>query len=119
MRFKYVKGQALPAYAVDWDDGTGTNTPVNFSSGYTFTCYVALASAPQTALITKTTNITGAATFPNVTVDWTTSEFSALNPASTGTDYVVVLKATRVSDGKPRYYKPGDPDVMTMFPATA
>ena len=71
MSWAYRKDQEAPALTLTWKDYTGAVR--DFSSGYTFTAKVALATAPTTIVLSKTTGITGAATAPNITVDWSTS----------------------------------------------
>jgi len=81
-------GDTLPA----WRDSAGDI--VDFSSGYTFalTCYKNGVSQ-----FTKSTGITGAATNPNLTVNWaSTGEVGDLDPGT----YVVHVVAT--SSGETR-----------------
>lgn len=108
------QGQELPARTIDWYDADGT--PVDFSSGWTFTVKVSAIAAPTTTLVTKTSGITGAATVPNVTIDWSTSELSSLTAA--GARYVVRLIARRTADSKDRVFRPGDPIVLQLFSAS-
>jgi hypothetical protein len=117
MSYTYRVGQELPAMAFAWTDRT--NTVIDYSTGWTFTAKVCTAAAPTTTLLTKTTGITGAATSPNITVDWTTTDLSALTAAATGTDYVVHLIARRTADSKDRQYSPGKLPTFTLFPAAS
>lgn len=113
--YEYRVGQELVSVAVDWRDKD--NATVDFSTGWTFTVYVAAATAPSTALVTKTTGITGAATAPNVTIDWTTTELAALTAGTSGTIYVAHLVARRTADSKDRWFRPGNPITFKLWPA--
>lgn len=115
--YVYRKDQELPAIAIEWADRLGA--PVAFASGYTFTAKIALATAPSTVLVSKTTGITGADTFPNLTVDFSTTDFSALTAAVKGTEYVVHLYARRTADTKDRVFRPAAPVTFTLYPAPA
>lgn len=109
----YRKNQALPALTIAWYDGTGTL--VDFSSGWTLSALIC-ARGSTTALVTKTTGITGAATSPNVTVDWSATEFSGL---TAGAMFDVYVKAVRNSDSKVRYFRPGNPPQFTLLATPA
>lgn len=113
---EYRKDQELPGLAVEWYDGV-TGALVDFSTGYTFTAKVCARSAPAVVLVSKTTGITGAATAPNLVVDWSTSDFSTLD--ANPTDYVVHLYARRTADTKDRVFRPGNPIVFKLHPAPA
>lgn len=91
----YVKGAELADLAVTWQDSDGD--VIDFSSGWTFS--VKVGQPGSAAEFTKTSNITGAATAPNVTVAWSTS--GELNNLTDGT-FVVQITATRGSDSKTR-----------------
>jgi hypothetical protein len=91
----YVQGADLPDLALEWLDGAGS--VVDFSSGWTFV--LKLGTPGQAADVTKNTGITGAATSPNVTIAWATSnELNTLGPGV----YSLHLTATRVVDSKQR-----------------
>lgn len=113
----YRADQELPAIAVAWSDRDGTL--IDFSTGWTFTAKIALATNPTVVLATKTTGITGAATSPNVTIDFSTSDFSALTAAAAGTLYVVHLYARRTADSKDRVFRPSAPVQFQLLPAPA
>lgn len=113
--YEYRADQELPAIPVEWLDRDGA--VIDLSTGWTFTVKIALASAPNTVLVTKSSGITGAATSPNVTVDWSTSDFTTLTPAATGTGYVAHLYARRTSDSKDRVFRPGSPIPFTLYPS--
>ena len=87
--FNYYQHAEDPAYVVTWLDSDGT--VIDFSSGYTFELKLVSVSAGTVAL-TKTTGITGAATAPNVIVQWSSGE---LNIAAG--DYQAVLTPTTSS----------------------
>lgn len=93
---EYIQGSDLPDLTITWKDSS--QVLIDFSSGYTFN--LKIGNPSSTALITKTTGITGAATDPNVTIAWATS--NELNTLEPGT-YAAHLKATRASDSKDRY----------------
>lgn len=94
---QYVTGSDLPDLAVSWYDSNGNL--IDFSTGYTYQVKVAPVNS-LVASFTKTTNITGAATAPNLTISWSTS--GELNSLSEGT-YEVQIQATRTSDSRQRY----------------
>lgn len=77
---------------------------VDFTTGYTFTLKLSLASAPATVLFTKTTGFTGAAGTgtsqsgtPNLTVEWATS--GELNDLTKEKPYRLEIVAVLVADG--------------------
>lgn len=107
-------GQELPALPLNWLDADGA--AIDFSSGWTFTVKIAAQTAPTTTLVTKTSGITGAASLPNVTIDWTTSELSSLTAPG---KYVVRVIARRTADSKDRVFRPGDPIVLQLFPSSS
>jgi hypothetical protein len=115
MTYVYRADQELPAIPLNWVDGTGAI--IDYSTGWTFTVKICLATAPTTTLATKTTGITGAATAPNVTIDWVTADFTGLTAAAAGTSYVVHVTARRTSDSKDRVFNPGAPLKITLVPA--
>lgn len=92
-----IQGADLPDLALTWKDRSGNL--IDFSSGWTFSVKVGVVAG--TALITKTTNITGAATAPNLTISWATSEVGTLAAGS----YVVEIIATETSDSRERKAK--------------
>jgi hypothetical protein len=92
---EYIQGADIPDLAITWLDNAGT--VIDYSSGYTFS--LKLGQPGQAAAMTKSTGITGAATAPNVTVAWATSnELNTLDPGT----YTLDLIATRSSDSKQR-----------------
>lgn len=101
-------GQELPSRTLDWLDSSGT--PVDFSSGWTFTVKISKQSTPTVTLVEKTSGITGAATSPNVTIDFTASELSTVAPGK----YVVRVIARRTADSKDRVFNPGSPIELVM-----
>lgn len=99
MAYRYMSGAELPDLPLEWRDGDGDL--IDFSSGYTFTVYVAPAES-KAASFTKTTGITGAATSPNVVLAWPTTG-AELNGLTAGV-YDVQVKARRTSDSKDRWF---------------
>jgi hypothetical protein len=98
----YHKNAERPAAELWWNDDDGTL--IDFASGYTWSLKIGVVGS--TALLTKTTNITGAAGSgtepdgtPNVVITWTAGEL-----ALTAGSYTWQLTATtssldRVTDG--------------------
>lgn len=111
--YEYMADQELPAIPVEWRDKDGAL--IDFSSGWTFTAKVCAANTPTTIALTKTTGITGAATSPNVLIDWTTSDFASLTPGP----QVVHLYARRTSDSKDRVFRPAKPITFLLLTAPA
>lgn len=104
-------GQELPALPLEWLDKDGS--VIDFSSGWTFTVKLSTQTAPTVAVLTKTSGITSAATSPNVTIDWTTSELASLTAG--GTVYELRVIARRTADSKDRVFRPGDPIKLRLF----
>lgn len=94
----YIQGSDLPDLGLEWRDANGSI--IDYSSGHTFVVKVGVPGS--TALITKSTGITGAATAPNVTITWATSgELNTLTPGIYDAD----VAATRVADSKQRFMR--------------
>jgi hypothetical protein len=91
----YIVGDELPSIEIDWyvDDQL-----LNFSTGYEFRLRIGRG---DTATIEKTTGITGGATSPNITIDWTAGELDDLDG---GLIYTAQLRARRTSDDKDRTF---------------
>ena len=89
MSLTYHVGDERPAWI---ETVTVNGTADNMATGYTFSVKVATA-LDATAVLTKTTGITGAANGV-ITIAWTAGELD-LDPGT----YVAVLTATRTSDG--------------------
>ena len=109
--YAYRADQELPSYSIGWTDSAGA--VLDFSTGYTATVKVALVSAPTTVILTKTTNITLAATSPNYVIDFTTAELATMETAAGtiptgGVECVVYAYCRRDSDSRDRVFKPGD-----------
>lgn len=117
MTYSYRADQELPAIPLTWRDSD--NEIIDFSTGWTFTVKTCNASAPSTVLATKTTGITGTATAPNLTIDWSTTDFSALTAGAAGTVYVAHVYARRTADNKDRVFSPAKPISFTLLPAPA
>jgi hypothetical protein len=71
---EYTIGAELPDTAITWTDESGNL--INFSSGWTFT--VKVGDQGKTALLTKSTGITGAAAAPNLTIAWAAGELDGV-----------------------------------------
>lgn len=71
---------------------TVNGTAENMTSGFTFVCKLATVQAPTTAVLTKTSGITGGAS-GLVSVTWSGTDLD-LTPG----DYIAQLKASRTSD---------------------
>ena len=93
---EYIQGADLPDAAITWLDRNGS--VIDFSSGYTFS--LKIGTPGQTALLSKSSGFTGAATSPNLTIAWATS--GELNTIAAGV-YSGQIKATRNSDSKDRF----------------
>ena len=117
MSHAYRTDQELPGLPIEWRDAD--DEIINFSSGWTFTARLAAASAPNVVLATKTTGISGAATSPNVLIEWAAGVFDDLTPAADGSTYLLHLYARRTSDSKDRVFRPGRPPEITIYPAPA
>lgn len=120
--YEYREDQELPALPLYWLDLH--RATIDFSTGYTFTAKVAARSAPTTTLLTKTTGVAGAASLPNVTVDWSTTDWSALVTASgalppEGREFLVYVYARRTLDTKDRVFRPGRPVRLRLLPAAS
>ena len=92
----YRQDQEVPSFAVSWADADGDL--IDFSAGYTF--QVLLVNTAGTIVVTKTSNITGSATAPNVTVAWAAGELN-ITPGT----YLLHLKATTGTSD--RIFSPG------------
>lgn len=77
MPFIYPSPQAtLPDIAITWKDDVGNLIDMTTA---TFLVQVSLSTDLSQSLITKTTGVIGAATAPNVTIQWATGELSVLS----------------------------------------
>lgn len=92
----YTAGADLPDLVLTWRDSS--DALIDFATGHTFT--VKVGRPGSTALVTKTTGITGAATAPNVTIAWSTTDLASL----TAGIYTVQVVARRTVDSKDRFY---------------
>lgn len=89
---KVTVGTELPSKTFEWLDGSGNI--IDFSTGWTFTLRVESSPTP----LVKTTGITGAATLPNITVDFAAGELDSLTPGQ----WPGTLGARRTADAKDR-----------------
>ena len=90
--WSYKQSQEDPAYAVSWLTNAGAT--IDFSTGYTFE--LKLKNEAGTDVLTKTSNITGAATTPNVIAAWAANELN-ITPGV----YFVHLKANHHAQSTP------------------
>lgn len=97
MIIKYYKGAEHPDIALTWRDNSGTI--IDFATGYTFELKIGHASA--TAALTKTTNIGGASTSPNITVTFLPAELDAI-PVGL---YEGQLRANLTASNKDRFMR--------------
>lgn len=89
-----VLGATLPTFTVTWKDSSGALLDL---SAYTFT--MTLTRLDEiTAAATKSTGITGGATDPNVTIAWSSDDFTGVTAGT----YVAELVGTRTADSKNR-----------------
>ena len=102
----YIQGSDLPDLAVSWLDAAGA--VIDFATGHTFE--VRVGAAGSAAAFVKSTGITGAATAPNLTVQWATS--GELNSLTAGV-YELQIIATRTSDARARILS----DTLQVLPA--
>jgi len=114
--FSYRKDQELPALPVTWKDRDGAIR--DFSSGWTFTVKIALADTPTVVLATKSAGITGAATAPNVLIDWAVTDWDNLTASAAGIKYVAHVYARRNADSKDAVFPPIEFYLLTA-PAVA
>ena len=103
----YRQDQELPSWSADWYQKVGgVDTLINMASGYTFQVLLVNQSTGVIGL-TKTANITGAATSPNIVVAWAAGE---LNIAAG--NYLMHLKAT--TGGADRLFAPDRLPTITI-----
>lgn len=98
MAVEYAQGSDLPDLGLVWRDTAGHL--IDFSDGWTFEAKVGRLG--ETAQFSKTSGISGAATSPNVIIEWATS--GELNTLPPGT-YTLQLAATRSADARTRLYQ--------------
>jgi len=94
---KYYADAELPSLPYHWFDGAGNI--INFAAGWTFHLEF-LTKRSERLIYTKSAGITGAATLPNVTVNWASGELASIPPDV----YKTRLTATRVADGFGRIF---------------
>lgn len=93
--WNYTRGAELPSITIEALDTNGQ--PIDFSTGWTF--QVKVGEPGKTAVITATT-VVGAATSPNLVVNWTPG---VLDTLVTGVTYTVQVKCT-ATGGQDRIY---------------
>lgn len=84
MAIIYYEGAELPDVEITWLDPDGN--VINFASGYTFAVRIGIAG--ESAQVTKTSGINGAAAAPNITISWDAGELDALNPGEYDLDII-------------------------------
>lgn len=94
MAIQYFKGAELPDAEITWLDSDGDI--IDFSSGYTF--QVKIGVTGSTALVTKTSGITGFAVAPNIVISWDVDELGTI---AVGT-YAMDIKANLTATSKDR-----------------
>jgi hypothetical protein len=91
---EYYKNAESPPTALTWYDDA--DAVIDFSAGFTFTAKIGVPG--QTAVLSVTTGITGAATAPNVTINWAAGAFSSVTP----NEYALQVTARETSTTKDR-----------------
>lgn len=105
---EYTIGAELPDRTFTWTNDDGS-VIFDFSTGWTFTLKIGVPG--ETAVLTKTSGITGAAGSPNVTIVWAAGEFDNIPRGS----YLLQIFARQTSSGKDRVLK----DPFRLVPAVA
>lgn len=118
--YEYRADQELPAMMLAWDDADGN--PIDYTTGWTFSAKVALATARTTIILTKSAGITQATAAAPVSIDWTAADLATITAAvgtipDAGVDCVVYLYARRNSDSKDRVFRPGNPPTFRLYAA--
>lgn len=94
----YLSSSEYPSVQLTWKDSTGA--VIDFSSGYTFTVILSIDGA---AALTKTSGISGSATAPNITINWSAGELNL----TAGLYQLFVI--ARDGASKDRVFNPGRP----------
>ena len=102
----YVSDSENPETQLIWKDATGTL--IDFSVGYTFTVKLVQEGVTQ---LTKTTAITGAATEPNVKIEWAVDELDI----AAGVYQLWVY--ARDSGSRDRVFRPDNPPLIRIVAA--
>jgi hypothetical protein len=115
--YRFRTDQELPVIPMHWANEDGTAR--DFSTGWTFTAKLGLASTPSVTLLTKSAGITGAATYPNISIAMAVAEWAGLaTPPETGTRYVFTVYARRTADSRDEVF-PGDGPQILLLPASS
>ena len=93
--WQYTRGAELPSITIEALDADGL--PIDFSTGWTFE--VKVGEPGKTALVTTTT-VVGAATKPNLTVNFAPG---VLDPLTLGVTYTAQVTCTNAA-GQARIY---------------
>lgn len=102
----YVSDSENPETQLIWKDATGTL--VDFSSGFTYTVKLVQEGVTQ---LTKTTGITGAATEPNIRIEWAVDELD-ITPGV----YQLWVYA-RDAENRDRVFRPDNPPQIRIVAA--
>ena len=93
---EYVAGAELPDMSFNLEDPNGAT--LDLSTGWTLSATI---SGNGITPINKTTGIAGAASSPNVTIQWAVADLGSLAAGK----YLLTLQARRTSDSKDRKVK--------------
>ncbi len=118
--YSYRADQALPAIAIDWHDRDGPR--YDYSTGWTLTVEVALASAKDVTIHTKSSGVAQADATSPVLIDWGATEMATIAAAigtipEEGVDCVYYLQAVRTSDSKRNTFRPKNPPTFRLYNA--
>jgi hypothetical protein len=102
----YVADTENPGTDIIWKDWSGTL--IDFSTGFTFTVKLTQDGA---TVLTKSTNIVGSATEPNIRISWDVDELD-LAPGA----YQMWLYARDGGD-RDRVFRPNDPPLIRIVAA--
>ena len=94
--WQYTRGAELPGITIDAYDSA--RQPIDFSTGWTFTVKV---GEPGKTAVTSAGTVTGAATLPNLTVNWASG---ALDVLTIGTTYTLQITAHHTASNLDRIY---------------
>jgi hypothetical protein len=103
----YHRSDELPDIPLEWRDYA--DALIDYSTGWTFTVKL-VNPATGAAALTKTSGIVGAATSPNVLIQWAAADLN-ITPGT----YLLRLTARRTSDSKDRPYRPDSPPQVRII----
>ena len=118
--YSYRADQALPAIPIDWFKGDGTR--YDYSTGWTLSVEVALSSAKDVTIHTKTSGVAQADATSPVLIDWGATEMATIATAigtipEEGVDCAYFVQATRTADSKRTTFRPRNPPTFRLFAA--